>query len=214
MSDTEQTSRVNDKRRFDMDGNIRDEEAETPGNAAENAQPSVSAESAAEPRPSAEELQRLQDELSAARRRVDELARAYQALTKEREEFKQRLSRERERLIDVEKGNVAVTLLEAIDELDRSLSAAPNDTSPLAQGVRLIRDGLLAKATATGIERLEVMNKEYDPNLAEATDMELTANADDDQKVLAEVRAGYRYKDRVIRPARVKVAKYVKPADA
>src|SRR5512146_2546176 len=64
------------------------------------------------------ERQRLEAELDSARRRVDELARAYQALNKDREEFKQRLTRERERMLDVERGNVAQTLLEAVDELD------------------------------------------------------------------------------------------------
>ncbi len=47
-------------------------------------------------------------ELATARKRVDELARAYQAGERDREEFKQRLPRERERMIDVERGNVAM----------------------------------------------------------------------------------------------------------
>lgn len=160
------------------------------------------------------ERQRLEAELEASRRRVDQLARAYQELNKDREEFKQRLSRERERMLDVERGTVATTLLEAIDELDRSLSMSAQDTSPLAQGVRLIRDGLLKKVQGMGIERVQVVGLPYDPNVAEATDMEITTVADDDQKVVAEVRAGYKLKDRIIRPARVKVAKYVAPAQA
>jgi molecular chaperone GrpE len=44
--------------------------------------------------------------------------------------------------------------------------------------------------------------------------MEITPNPEDDQRVVAEVQAGYRIKDKVIRPARVKVAKYVAPAQA
>ncbi|MCE9673562.1 nucleotide exchange factor GrpE [Myxococcus stipitatus] len=160
------------------------------------------------------ELERLKADLEASRRRVDELARAYQAVNKDKEEFKQRLSRERERMMDVERGNIAVALLEAIDELDRALSMSAQDTSALAQGVRMIRDSLLAKAQGMGIERLQVVGQGFDPNVAEASDMEITPVPDDDQKVVAEIRAGYRLKDRVIRPARVKVAKYVAPATA
>jgi molecular chaperone GrpE len=160
------------------------------------------------------ERQRLEAELDATRRRVDQLARAYQDLNKDREEFKARLTRERERMLDVERGNVATTLLEAIDELDRCLSMSGTDNSPLAQGVRMIRDGLLSKVQATGIERIQVVGQPYDPNTAEATDMELTTQPEEDQKVVAEIRAGYRLKDRIIRPARVKVAKYVVPAQA
>ena len=48
----------------------------------------------------------------------------------------------------------------------------------------------------------------------ELTSDEITTNPDEDQRVVSEVRAGYRFKDRIIRPARVKVAKYVAPAHA
>jgi molecular chaperone GrpE len=161
------------------------------------------------------ERERLEQELDATRRRLDELARAYQSVNRDREEFKQRLTRERERMMDVERGNVALTVLEAIDELDRCISMSSGEAnSPLAQGVKLIRDGLLSKVQASGIERIQVVGQPYDPNTAEAFDMEITPQPQDDQKVVAEVRAGYKLKDRIIRPARVKVAKYVPPAQA
>ncbi|MDC0708048.1 nucleotide exchange factor GrpE [Stigmatella sp. ncwal1] len=193
--------------------------------AAEPTQPSASDASAASEEaasrqeaagtPADAERQRLETELEATRRRLDELARAYQTLDRDREEFKQRLSRERERLIDVERGNVAVTLLEAIDELDRCLSMSGSEAnSSLGQGVRMIRDGLLGKVQAAGIERIQVVGQMYDPNTAEAADMEITPQPEEDQRVVAEIRAGYRLKERVIRPARVKVAKYVPPAQA
>lgn len=200
-----------------MDGKPRSDETpetQSPANAAGEASSTDAPDESGDESGQNGEVARLQTELEAARRRVNELARAYQDLNKDREEFKQRLTRERERMIDVERGNVAGTLLEAIDELDLALAASHQDTSPLAQGVRMIRESLLAKAQSTGIERIEVVGRPYDPNVAEAADMEITPVQDDDQKVVAEVRAGYRLKDRVIRPARVKVARYVAPAQA
>lgn len=204
-----------------MDGNPRTENGTQEQSGAEQAaaqQPvEGSASEQAEARQDAQdaERQRLETELESTRRRVDELARAYQAVNKDREEFKQRLTRERERMMDVERGNVAVTLLEAIDELDRCVSMSGQEaTSPLGQGVKMIRDGLLSKVQGMGIERIQVVGQPFDPNTAEAADMEITPHPDEDQKVVAEVRAGYRFKDRIIRPARVKVAKYVAPAQA
>ncbi|KFA91556.1 nucleotide exchange factor GrpE [Archangium violaceum] len=203
-----------------MNGNPRTDGPSQEAQAHEAAA-SAAPEASTEQQPPAQEAavdaekQRLEAELVAARRRVDQLARAYQELEKDREEFKQRLTRERERMMDVERGNVAATLLEAVDELDRSLSMSGGDvSSPLAQGVKMIRDGLLSKLQQTGIERIQVVGLPYDPNTAEATDMDITPHPDEDQKVVAEVRAGYRLKDRIIRPARVKVAKYVAPAQA
>jgi molecular chaperone GrpE len=225
MGDTHngEHTRVNDRRRFDMDGNPRtqegnSEQADPTEQVAAQQQASEEEETRQEAPPPSEadlERQRLEAELDAARRRVDELARAYQALDKDREEFKQRLTRERERMIDVERGNVAGTLLEAIDELDRCLAMSGQEaSSALGQGVKMIRDGLLSKVQAIGIERLQVVGQPFDPNTAEAADMEITTQPEEDQRVVAEVRAGYRLKDRIIRPARVKVAKYVAPAQA
>ncbi|MHB8877905.1 MAG: nucleotide exchange factor GrpE [Myxococcaceae bacterium] len=211
--------KVIDRRRFDMDGNARSEQEHAPVPAVEPEEPEPPVAPSPEPAEAAppsedEEFARLREELDTARRRVDELARAYQALERDREDFKNRLSRERERLIDVEKGQVAQALLEAIDELDMALAASAADDSPLAKGVRLIREALLKKVQASGIERLNLTGLPYDPGMAEASDMEVTADPDEDQKVTAELRAGYKLKDRVIRPARVRIARYVKPADA
>lgn len=210
LEDERATIRVNDRRRFDMDGNVRaDAEPQRADEPEREARPSATA------RPSEDaEAMQLRQDLEVARKRVDELARAFQALSNDREDFKQRLTRERERMVEVERGHIAETLLEVLDELDRSLQASGPDDSPLAQGVQLIRDGLLKKIQAMGIERLDLVGQPYDPNLAEATDVQVTTVPDDDQKVVSEVRAGYRSKDRIIRPAQVKVARYMKPAEA
>jgi molecular chaperone GrpE len=162
--------------------------------------------------PDAAEIERLTRDLEASRKRVDELARAILAGDRDREAYKQRLAREREQMLDVERGNVAQTLLEAIDELDLCLGSA--DESPLAKGVRLIRDNLLRKAESTGIERVELNGQPYDPNLAEASDMELTPHQAEDGRVVATIRGCYQLRGRVIRPGRVRIARFVQPARA
>ena len=239
--------RVNDKRRFDMDGNVRTSEGQSPEEATAGGRESVSgAASGSAPSPGPgrdpvidarspesppevaqasqaskdarseadEEANRLKGELETARRRIDELARAYQSGERDREEFKQRLTRERELLLEVERGKVALMVIESIDELDLCLQASGSDGSSLAQGVRLIRGNLLSKVQAAGIEQLELVGQPYDPNFAEAVDMEMTDDPKSDGAVVSELRAGYRMKNRVIRPARVKIAKYVKPVEA
>ena len=146
------------------------------------------------------EFLRLTEELEKARHRVNELAHAVQAGERDREEFKQRQNRERERMIDVEKANVACTLLEAVDQLDLCLHAA--DQSPLARGVRLIRESILKQAESTGIERVELAGRFFDPNLAEA----VLHEPGDGEAVVSEVlRSGYTWKGKVLRPAMVKV---------
>lgn len=200
------TGRVNDKRRYNPDGTPR---AGVPEIQPETAPEAPAAASEAAP---PDEATQLRTELEAARRRVDELARGIQDVMRDREEFKQRLQRERDRLLEVEKGQVALALIEAIDELDHSLAA--DDGSPFAQGIRLIRDKLLQKLQASGIERLDLVGRPYDPNAAEAVDMELVTSPEKGDRVLSEQRAGYAMRGRVIRPGRVKVGRYVEPAKA
>lgn len=154
----------------------------------------------------------LQQELDAAHERINELAYALQASERDREAFKERQRREREQLLDVERGNVALALLEAVDELDRCLQAA--DDSPLAQGVRLIREGMLKRAESTGIERVELLGRPFDPNLAEAGAMELTGLEADDGKIVGVLKACYQLNGRTVRPGVVKVARYVTPGRA
>ena len=162
--------RVRDRRRFDPEGNPRSD-AESLGDIAFGPAATRDEDDAA----GATEIDKLSRELEVARRRVDELARAYQALQTDREEFKQRLSRERERLLEVERGNVALALVEAVDELDLCLSASANDSGPLATGVRLIREKLLARLVALGVERVQSVGQTFDPTWAEAADMEARA---------------------------------------
>lgn len=158
------------------------------------------------------QIAELTVQLEAAQKRVNDLAHAIQAGDKDREAFKQRMTREREQLLDVEKGKIALALLEAVDQLDLCLTGT--DNSPLAQGVRMIRDSVLKQAEGLGIERVELDGKPFDPNLAEATDMELTTVEAQDGRVVKVLKACYQLRGRVIRAGVVKVAKYVKPADA
>jgi molecular chaperone GrpE len=199
--------RINDRRRFHPDGEPRED---TPSETAETsvAEPTRPA-SAPEP---AGEVEALRSELVAARARVNELARGLQDSVRDRDAFKERLVREQERLRDVEKGQNARLVIDAIDALDLSLQA--DDGSPLARGVRLIRDDLVAKLAAQGVERLKLAGAPFDPTVAEAVDTELVAEPAEDGRVLSEVRAGYALKGRVVRPAQVRVGRYLTPAQA
>lgn len=173
-------------------------------------EPKGATETVSQPEPS--ETERLTLELEAARRRINELAHAIQAGERDREQFKERQNRERERMLDIEKGTIAQTLLDAVDQLDLCLASV--DDSPLAQGVKLIRGSVLKQAEGLGIERVELIGKPFDPNFAEANDLVMTDQESQDGRVAAVVKAAYTLKGRVIRAGVVRVAKYVKHGKA
>jgi molecular chaperone GrpE len=154
----------------------------------------------------------LEAKLAAQAARLDEVLRAYSRLQQDHEDFRRRLERERDRTLEVERGNVALGLLEAVDELDRSLASAPPECEALVEGVRLIRDGLLRRGLAGGITRLTVQGATFDPNLHEAMEMVACDRPEDDGRIIEEVRAGYRQGDRVLRPAQVRVGRFAAPS--
>jgi molecular chaperone GrpE len=153
-------------------------------------------------------------QLAAQARRIDELTRAYAALLEDNKAFRQRLEREKARVVEAERASVAQALLEAADDLERALAAVSGAGDSggdalrnLAQGVRLSLGALQRRIAELGAERLEVAGRPFDPHLAEAVDTVAVADESQDGLVLQEVRAGYRIGERILRPARVRVGR-------
>lgn len=153
-------------------------------------------------------------QLAANHARIDELTRAYAALVEDNKAFRQRLERERARVVEAERINVAQALLEAADDLERALAAVSTNEDAqgealrtLAEGVRLSLASLHKRIAELGAQRIAVQGQRFDPHLAEAIDTIPVADAAQDGVVLHEVRAGYRVGERILRPARVRVGR-------
>ncbi len=193
--------KVVDRRRFRQDGEPAPadprREAEEPPPAAERA-----GQAGAEAPPPG-----LEEKLRAQAARIEELSRAYAALLEDNKAFRARMERERDRVVEAERARVAQALLEAADELELALAAVPEGGETLQQGVKLVLAGLLRRIGELGARRLEVAGRPFDPQVAEAVDVLAVADAAQDGLVVAEVRAGWRIGDRVLRPARVRVGR-------
>ena len=185
--------KVVDRRRFTPEGETREDATEE-----------------AAPEPGARDAQ-----LAEAEVRIEDLTaklRAYAAQVDEAKGLRARLEREKERVLDAERARVAQALLDAIDELERAIAAAgsPAPGTPLAalvDGVRLALAALVKRVTEMGAERIPVLGAPFDPRFAEAVDLVRTDDASQDQLVVEEISPGWRVGDRVLRPARVRVAR-------
>lgn len=147
----------------------------------------------------------------AAAARIEELTRALARMVEDNRAFRQRLEREKERVIEAERAEVAQALLEATDDLERALAAvhgeAPGTVRSLVDGVRLTLGVLHRRVAALGAERLHVVGQPFDPRVAEAIEAVPVADEALDGRVLQEIRSGYRIGERVLRPARVRVGR-------
>jgi molecular chaperone GrpE len=146
--------------------------------------------------------------------RIDELTRAYAALVEDNKAFRQRLEREKERVVEAERVQVAQTLLEALDTLELAWNASLGAGGPdmpalrgLTEGVRLTLQGLAKRIGDLGAERIEVVGRPFDPRVAEAVDVVVVADPARDDVVVDEMRPGWRIGGKVLRPARVRVGR-------
>ena len=98
-------------------------------------------------------------------------------------------------------------LLPVVDNFERALSAAMETESfdALAEGVDLTLRQLQSLLAAEGVSPISTVGEQFDPALHEAV---LSVTTDDvpDHSILEELEKGYMHKDKVIRPAKVKVA--------
>ena len=194
--------KVNDRRRFTPEG----EPVEAAGSA-------VSPVGDGEPQPPDEAAapddrdRRLGEQAT----RIDELSRAYAGLLDDNKAFRQRMEREKARVIEAERASVAQALLEAADDLERALASVSGsgegEFPALVEGVRLSLGALQKRIADIGAVRISVAGQPFDPRIAEAVDTVAVSSADQDGVVVQEVRAGWRIGDRVLRPARVRVGR-------
>jgi molecular chaperone GrpE len=134
------------------------------------------------------------------RKKYEELAKKHKA---DFENFKKKQDERKERWRDLAKEELAEELIEVIDNLERALEAADEETA-VVQGVEMVRDQLYQTLNAEGLEVIETGEK-FDPEIQKA--VETREHEEHEPKtILEEKRKGYRYGDKIIRPAEVVVA--------
>jgi molecular chaperone GrpE (heat shock protein) len=130
------------------------------------------------------------------------------SLEKETAEMRTRLMKTLEDRAKQSQFNFLLTLLPVLDNLNLAISASEKDPS-----LDHLRDGVIGTArsfeqalTSVGVEAIEVVGAEFDPELHEAVDM-IPVDPENDGKIVSEYSRGYRFGDRLLRPARVQVGK-------
>jgi molecular chaperone GrpE len=133
---------------------------------------------------------------------------AYKQAMADLEREKVRLAREREKVLDRERMDLCVQLLDVLDNLDRSRTGCTDDVSvgELAEGLEMVSEQFLATLGSLGVERMKVVGEAFDHNLHEASGMIPAQGDQRDQEILFEERAGYMFGDQMLRAARVVVA--------
>lgn len=122
--------------------------------------------------------------------------------------FKRRVDQERAELIRSASAGLLLKLLPVADDMQRALGSTPEEiaATPWYEGVKLIAQKLQTVLESEGVTTIAALGQDFDPNQHEAVIYE-AAGEGQEGKVVAELQKGYKLRDRVLRPAMVKVGR-------
>jgi len=151
----------------------------------------------------AEQLEELDD----LRKKVDEFSAGWQRERADFSNYRKRMAQNQELERSTSRIEIIRKYLDVHDDLERALKNVPEDMEKLdwIGGIRLIDQKLRNVLESEGVKRIPAEEQEFDPNLHEAISHE--ENPDfESGKIIEVVQQGYTLGDRVVRPARVRVA--------
>jgi molecular chaperone GrpE len=150
------------------------------------------------------ELERALAELDAANAEKADLMDRLRRSQAEFENARKRLQREQEDTREYAAMSTIEALLPVVDDFDRALETEAVDPEFL-KGLELIRDRIVEVFQRAGLEPVAAEG-EFDPHHHMAVDRAAAETDEQDQQILEVYRKGYRFKERLLRPAMVKVA--------
>jgi molecular chaperone GrpE len=187
---------------------IKTEEEQAPGESMPVSEPEQVAEvPAVIPE---EEITQLRSELEEAKRKVDEYLNGWQRERAEFFNYKKRMEREQAQGGQNAFANAIRRYLDIADDLERALKSKNRPTegegATWSCGIDLIYRKMQAAFEADGVKPIDTNGKYFDPNLHEAISHEDSPEHESGQ-IIEVVQPGYMLGERVIRPARVRVAR-------
>lgn len=154
-----------------------------------------------------ENFARLQAEHKALTEEIETVKERMLRVQAEYDNYRKRTEKERIASRKYEAESLATELLQVIDNFERALQTEVDESAQgFYDGVKMVYGQFIEALKTQGVEVMEVENEPFDPNLHHAVMQE-----EDDSKesniVTEELQKGYLLKDKVIRPAMVKVNK-------
>jgi molecular chaperone GrpE len=149
------------------------------------------------------------DPLADLQRERDDYYDRWLRKTAEFDNYRRRIERERREQADQAVTALLLELLGVVDDFDRALTQSGSDAgeaSAYRKGVELIHAKLNDLLRKQGVQPIEALGTDFDPNLHQAV-MHEESPGHRENEVIGEMRRGYTLNGRLLRPAMVKVAK-------
>ncbi len=155
-------------------------------------------------------LKRLEEAEKTAAENYDKYLRAVAEL----DNYKKRAAKEKADAIMYGNETLLKDVLPILDSLDRAteLTCNSSELGAVKEGLRLVKDQLLCCLGKHGVEKIESVGVDFNPNLHDAL-MMVEGEELGNNKVIEEFEKGYLLKGRLLKPAKVSVGKTQKKED-
>lgn len=137
----------------------------------------------------------------------DKLNNQYIRLAADFDNYRKRQAQERESLLKYGAEDTLKKLIDVLDNFDRGEKAIADieDCEKVKESFNLVHKQLTDALSKVGLEVIQCMGEEFDPNFHEAV-MQTPTSEHPEHTIIAELQKGYKLGDRVLRPALVNVA--------
>ncbi len=121
--------------------------------------------------------------------------------------YRKRTDKEKASMFDMGAKSIVEKILPVIDNFERGLAAVPEDkkSEAFVDGMNMVYRQMLKSLNEAGLEQIEAVGKEFDPNLHNAV-MHTEDDSLGENVVANEFQKGYTYKGSVVRYSMVQVA--------
>lgn len=146
------------------------------------------------------------DEIELLNKEIEKLKNDYARAYADTENLKKRLNAEAEQTRKYRIQSFAKEILPVIDNLERALESEVHESDEgFKKGIQMIYDQLIVSLKNEGVEQIDCLNKPFDPNLEQAI-MQEKLEGVESGLVIEVLQKGYTLKDRILRPAMVKIS--------
>jgi molecular chaperone GrpE len=152
-----------------------------------------------------QDLAKLEKSVEEERKRNEELLTNLRYLQADFENYRKRVDREIRDLEDFSTLGLMRKLIPVLDDLELAVATATKaEDKGLMEGVKMVQKNLDSALESEGLREIKAVGAPFDPSVHEAVDkVQGTGNSQD--MVVEELRKGYTFKGRVLRPTAVKV---------
>ena len=150
-----------------------------------------------------EDVEALKQALAKEKERAETNLAGWQRAQADFINYTRRIEQEKEEIGKFANSMLMLNLLPILDDWERALTSTPDDLANLSwvDGIKLIERKLRGTLEAQGLSPIKALGEPFDPNLHEAA----MQGKGKEGIVVEELQKGYKFHDRVIRPAKVVV---------